>query len=131
MQVLKKKYNPGRPDEVRQFAKEISRMSQSGVAGANQARRAIDKLSQQPEGRKLLAQAAKLAHLDRQSIGQSLSSVRVNTGGGAPGLGAAAFSAGSQVAFGNGSSAGDPKAHDLLAHELTHVVQQGPGQPKK
>jgi hypothetical protein len=51
---------------------------------------------------------------------------RVNRGLGAPGqLGAQAFTAGNQVFFGPGGPQSD--ADRLLAHEVTHVVQQDMG----
>lgn len=61
-------------------------------------------------------------------LGGNLSGVRVHTGGesaeAATGLGARAFTVGSDVHFGAGEFAPGSKEGDrLLAHELTHVVQ--------
>jgi len=122
MLVLKKKYEPCKPKEVREFAKEIARMSQSGPAGANQAQRAIKKLAQTADGRKLLAEAAKQAHVAQHSLGANLSSVKGYGGSAARNsasqLSASAYASGNQVSFAGGSNA------NLLAHELTHIVQQ-------
>jgi hypothetical protein len=61
-------------------------------------------------------------------LGADLSSVRVHTGGdsaqAASGLGARAFTVGSDVHFNSGEfSPGTREGDKLLAHELTHVVQ--------
>jgi hypothetical protein len=75
-----------------------------------------------------------LASQDRgrmeQALGSDLSSVRVHTGGesqaAARGLGARAFTVGSDVHFGAGEfNPGTREGDKLLAHELTHVVQGG------
>jgi hypothetical protein len=65
-------------------------------------------------------------------LGADFSQVRVNTGGRAENtaksLGAKAFTVGRSITFGAGQYA--PASHEgqrLLAHELTHVVQQDPG----
>ncbi len=59
------------------------------------------------------------------ALGDDFSDVRVHTGGEAArlsrSLGAKAFTTGTDVFFGEGASPGD---RELLAHELTHVVQQ-------
>ena len=66
-------------------------------------------------------------------FGQDFSQVRVHADGQAAGLARAvdarAFTVGSSVAFGAGEYApGTPAGRQLLAHELTHVVQQTGGQ---
>lgn len=133
MALLKKKYDGNKAIDVREFAEEIARLTKSGPAGANQARRAIEQLSHDPNGKKLLAGAAKQAHLVRQSAGASLSDVRVHTGSNIANagnqLGAAAFTTGSHVAFETGgpSTSGSER---LLAHELTHAVQQRSGKKR-
>ena len=63
-----------------------------------------------------------------RTLGADLSGVRVHTGGdsaeAAEGLGARAFTVGSDVHFGRGEFApGSREGDRLLAHELTHVVQ--------
>src|SRR5512135_1435600 len=69
-------------------------------------------------------------------LGADLSSVQLHTGGAsaaaAKGMGARAFTAGSDVHFDAGQYApGTPQGDKLLAHELTHVVQGGAGVQRK
>lgn len=66
-----------------------------------------------------------------QSFGRDLSAVRVHTGGDADrlsrSLGADAFTTGSDIYFRHGEYRPETEAgKELLAHELTHVAQQGP-----
>lgn len=71
-----------------------------------------------------------------QKIGSDFSNVRVHTDSKAAemneGLGAKAFAHGNDVYFNKGNfNPGQPEGKKLLAHELTHVVQQkGKTQPK-
>lgn len=63
-------------------------------------------------------------------LGRDLRGVRVHTDGAAArvarGLGARAFAAGGNVVFAEGAYApGTTSGREILAHELTHVVQQG------
>ncbi len=65
-----------------------------------------------------------------QRMGADFSGVRVHTGGTAEatsqGLQARAYTVGSDIAFNQGEyQPGTPDGRRLLAHELTHVVQQG------
>lgn len=65
-------------------------------------------------------------------FGADLGGVRLHTDGRAAGLsrslGAEAFTVGSDVFFGDGRfDPSNPAGLDLIAHELTHVVQQGGG----
>lgn len=64
-----------------------------------------------------------------QSFGRDFSGVRAHTGSSAAGandkLGANAYAMGSQIAFKSASP-----SKDLVAHELTHVVQQEEGGPQ-
>lgn len=128
MQILKKKYDPNKPNEVREFSKEIARLMQSGPAGADQAQRAMKQLEQTSDGRKLLAKASKQAHIATHSFGMDFSDVKVHSGAAARNasnqLGAAAYSAGSHVAFGQAGAGHGGGSERLLAHELAHVVQQ-------
>jgi hypothetical protein len=56
------------------------------------------------------------------------SDVRVHSGPQAPSIGAVAFTIGSSIYFAPGAYApGTPQGQQLLAHELTHVVQQRAG----
>jgi hypothetical protein len=64
------------------------------------------------------------------ALGADLSGVRVHTGPAATGLSekmnATAFTLGSDIFFkGSAPNASSPAGQELLAHELTHVVQQG------
>ncbi len=65
-------------------------------------------------------------------LGVDLGKVRVHTGGNVPDLakelGARAFTIGTDIFFANPGDAKDP---EMLAHELTHVVQQGGGRMPK
>jgi hypothetical protein len=70
------------------------------------------------------------------AIGADLSRVRVHTGGdsaqAATQLGAKAFTVGNDVHFGSGQFTPGTKEGDrLIAHELTHTVQNGKGVQKK
>ncbi|HUF39214.1 MAG TPA: DUF4157 domain-containing protein, partial [Anaerolineales bacterium] len=67
------------------------------------------------------------------AMGQDFSDVRVHTSPEADDLnqklGAEAFTTGSDVFFSDGAyDPGSGSGQELLAHELTHVVQQGSGQ---
>jgi hypothetical protein len=71
------------------------------------------------------------------ALGADFSGVRVHTGAEADGLNrslqARAFTTGKDIYFRHGEyNPGNPSGRELLAHELTHVVQQGasPIQPK-
>ncbi len=83
--------------------------------------------------RTLQGQGSPLPQATRQffepRFGADFSQVRVNTGGRADetarSLGAKAFTVGSSISFGAGQFAPTlPEGQRLLAHELTHVVQQ-------
>ncbi|GLH74136.1 hypothetical protein GETHLI_26380 [Geothrix limicola] len=65
-------------------------------------------------------------------FGQDFSRVRVHADAGAAAsareVGARAYTVGRHIVFGPGGfSPASPGGRELLAHELTHVVQQGPG----
>lgn len=63
-------------------------------------------------------------------FGNDLSNVRPQQAGGAGALGAAAYAAGSDIHVGAGQAgAGAAGGKSLLAHELSHVVQQGAAKP--
>ncbi|MFN4158096.1 MAG: DUF4157 domain-containing protein [Gemmobacter sp.] len=85
-----------------------------------------------PEGTKEapLPPAVKKALEDE--LGADLSKVRVHTGGNAADMAnelkAKAFTIGNDIYF---AKPGDAKDAELLAHELTHVVQQGNGRVPK
>lgn len=67
-------------------------------------------------------------------FGHDFSGVRVHTGpqaaAAAASIQAKAFTAGSDIVFGAGQYApSQPQGQELLAHELTHVIQQGASAP--
>ena len=77
-----------------------------------------------------------LRHDMQQRFGHDFSSVRIHTGAqahdSARTLCALAYTVGNDVVFGAGQYAPDTRAgRSLLAHELTHVVQQGGGRGKR
>lgn len=66
----------------------------------------------------------------QEAFGHDLHDVRVHQGHSADqarAISAAAYSADTQIAFAPGSSS---HGQHLLAHEVTHVVQQGPARPR-
>ncbi|TNJ35433.1 DUF4157 domain-containing protein [Arenimonas terrae] len=72
---------------------------------------------------------APVRHDMERRFGHSFSQVRVHTGDAAAesaaALGADAYTVGASIAFGRGKFApGSPEGKRLLAHELTHVLQQ-------
>lgn len=71
-------------------------------------------------------------HLIEAKMGKDFSNVRVHSGqnGGRMTslLGAEAFAAGNHILLAPGKfNPGDPNSQKLLAHELSHIVQQQPG----
>lgn len=85
-------------------------------------------LKTKPEGSKGVKLPPKLAKSLGEALGADLSKVRVHTGGNSTDvckeLGAKAFAMGNNIYLGK---PGDAKNEKLLAHELTHVIQQGGG----
>lgn len=80
-------------------------------------------------GRKLGVNAEQLMQMAGESFGADLSSVRVHNGTQAASmnssLGARAFTTGRDIAFGQGQYSPDTQgSKTLLAHEVTHAVQQ-------
>ena len=118
-----RKYDSLVPADVRQFAQEIARLTTSGPIGAEMAARYIREMSQTTEGQALLQAARLSAKTQAESFGVSFGNVKIHTDSNADGLNksisAKAFTTGTQIAFSGNSTA------DLLAHELTHVIQQG------
>jgi len=94
------------------------------------------KLEQEPEGTKAKPLDAKTREAMEEILGADLKKVRIHTGGNAAevagSLGAKAFAQGANIYFAKPS---DATNQELLAHELTHVIQQGggtrPATPKK
>jgi hypothetical protein len=88
----------------------------------------VKTLSTMPENTKSSALNAKIKKDLEELTGANLSKVRVHTGGNAADcakeLGAKAFTMGNDIYLAKPASASDL---GLLAHELTHVVQQGGG----
>jgi len=61
-------------------------------------------------------------------FGEDFSDVRIHSGPQAHAIGAIAFTLGSSIYFAPGHYSPDtPRGHQLLGHELTHVVQQRAG----
>lgn len=118
-----RKYDPSMPADVRQFSQEIARLTASGPVGAEIAARHIRELAETREGQVLLREARLSAKTQAEAIGVSFTNVKVHTDSNSDGLNksisAKAFTTGTQTAF-----VSSPHL-DLLAHELTHVVQQG------
>ena len=71
------------------------------------------------------------AHVQRKMealFGEDFSDVRIHSGPQAHAIGAIAFTLGSSIYFAPGHYSPDtPRGHQLLGHELTHVVQQRAG----
>ncbi|WP_208115584.1 eCIS core domain-containing protein [Labedaea rhizosphaerae] len=121
-------------------------LGQPGVlAGGNRAvqraiRRAGDGSGQAPEGfaGRLSSAEAGMPLPDQaretleESFGTPLTDVRLHVGGTSADLaadvGARAFTVGQDIYFGQGEYAPDsPSGYELLAHEVTHTLQQGGG----
>jgi hypothetical protein len=92
----------------------------------------VKKLITEPEGTKGKPLPGPLKKALEESLGAKLDKVRVHTGGNAAQiakeLGAKAFTIGQDIYFGKSSDGGKV---ELIAHELTHVVQQGNGKMPK
>jgi len=88
----------------------------------------LKKLSGKPEGTKSQPLPGPLKKALAEALDADLGKVRIHTGGNAAELakelGAKAFAIGPDLYFGKASDAKDMKT---VAHELTHVVQQGRG----
>jgi len=127
--ALQRDYDPGKPSDVRQFAQEIARLNSSGPAGAIQAERMLKETAMSENGRELVRKARSHAKILAESQKVDLRKVSINTA--SPSLkaskqvGAQAFTAGQDVFFGQGEySPSAQRGVELMAHELTHVVQQ-------
>ncbi|MCR8725837.1 eCIS core domain-containing protein [Frigidibacter sp. ROC022] len=88
----------------------------------------VKPLPEAPSGTRGVALPKDVKEMLETHFKTNLSKVRIHTGGNAADvgkkLGAKAFTVGNDVFFGKTGDAGDKK---LLAHELTHVIQQGNG----
>jgi len=88
----------------------------------------LKKISAKPEGTKSQPLPGPLKKALAEALDADLGKVRVHTGGNTADLakevGAKAFAIGPDIYFAKASDAKDMK---VLAHELTHVVQQGRG----
>ncbi|MBL4807584.1 MAG: DUF4157 domain-containing protein [Rhodobacteraceae bacterium] len=91
----------------------------------------VKKLDIEPTGTKSKKLDSKLAAALKEEFGSDFSKVKIHTGGNtaeiAKKLGAKAFTCGYDVHF---AKAGDAGNLQLIAHELTHVVQQQGGKIK-
>lgn len=92
----------------------------------------VKKLDKEPAGTKAKKLPKDVQAGLEEALGAKLDKVRVHTGGNAAelakSLGAKAFTQGTDIYF---AKPGDAKDAKLLAHELTHVVQQGNGRVQK
>ncbi len=106
--------------------KDVVRRSPSSGSSARSQERALEGLD---SGRRLGPDSRRFFE---SRLGGDFSGVRVHSGEGATasaaGLGANAYTAGQDIVFGQGQYApGTPRGRRLLAHELTHVMQQSGG----
>jgi hypothetical protein len=128
----------GAPDSVHEreadrVADQIMRKPEPGAAGGDGPRSAATRSAGPANllgGGSGQSLPGSLRSRFEGAFGVDLSGVRVHTGPHADrmnrGLGSTAFTHGSDVFFGGGRYAPDTRAgQHLLAHELTHVVQQG------
>ena len=129
-------YDPNKPSDVRQFTQEIARLTAAGPIGAAQAERCIQELAKTASGKLLLRRARLSAQVDAEALGISFKNMKVHTDANADNFGKAvsaqAFATGQEIFFSEGQTgAKSSGAAEVLAHELTHVVQQSASQGKK
>lgn len=141
---------PGDPSEIEadREAEEVMRMPEPGIqrqcaACEEEEAMAVSRKAQGAIGGDVSASVGSVIHSPGQPLvastraffeprfGQDLGHVRVHTDGeaqqSAREVSALAYTVGSHVVFGSGRYApGTPDGKRLLAHELTHVVQQQP-----
>lgn len=122
----------GEEEELQAEGEEEEAVQMAGAAGVLQRRAAgVSSRLRAARGGGSALDGPTLQRMD-SSFGQSFDHVRVHTDAGADGmardLNAKAFTNGSDVFFRAGQYAPGTAAGDhLIAHELTHVVQQGQG----
>jgi len=91
----------------------------------------VKSVSEEPTGTKSKKLDGKMAAALKEAFGANFSQVKIHTGGNAAdiakSLKADAFTIGQNVYFAKPAGANDL---GLIAHELTHVVQQGGGKLK-
>jgi hypothetical protein len=131
-----RRFDPHKPSDVRQFVKEIARLTAGGPIGSAQAERMIQELSQTAEGRELLSRARQAAKIDAQSLGIDFKNVKLYTDADPSAakntLTAQAFVAGNDIYLSASTNATQANTSaQLLAHELAHVVHQTAGKGKK
>jgi hypothetical protein len=127
-------YDPKISSDVRQFAQEIARLTSSGPAGVVQAKRLLKETAQTSSGKELVKKAREHGKILARSLSVDFKEIKTHTGSGdaAKQLKAEAFSSGQNVFLQGGSFApGSDKGMELIAHELTHVVQQSSGKKGK
>jgi hypothetical protein len=122
-------YDGSKPSDVRQFVQEVARITATGPIGAAQVERHIQELAKSPEGKLLLKNARLSAKVDAEAFGVSFTDIKVHTDANADNfrksMPAQAFVTGSEIFFAEGQTgAKSSGAAEVLAHELTHVVQQ-------
>lgn len=106
---------------------------QGAIEAATGKKAKVKKLETEPTGTKAKKLDKDVLMKVQEAFPKAkLTKVRVHVGGNAKeiakSLGARAFTVGPDIYFGKGGDATDKK---LLAHELTHVVQQGAGKLPK
>jgi len=113
-------------DEMQLSRADHLQRAEVGLAGGRLSGSASDQINQR-RGAGAPLDGGALAHME-QTFGTDLGDVRIHTDQPAAALnrsvGARAFTVGSDIFFGAGSA---PSDRGLLAHEMTHVVQQRSG----
>lgn len=126
--TMKRSYSPNMPSDVREFAQEIARLTTSGPVGAEQAARMIAQARSTEEGRQLVSNARHQARISAEIFGLNFSNVKVYSDDNPYQLQRELqIQALSTQPIATSSSADvspSTTARDLVAHELTHVVQQ-------
>jgi hypothetical protein len=112
-----------------------SRVTEASPWLGNQARRRLVESRSSPFSSRGDPLSLPLRHFFEPRVGRDLSAVRVHTGheagASARALGAQAFTIGNDVAFGHGQYDPDSgSGRRLIAHELSHVIQQDGGRPR-
>ena len=126
--TMKRSYSPNMPSDVREFAQEIARLTASGPVGAEQAARMIAEAKLTEEGRQLVSNARHQARISAEMFGLNFANVRIysddNPNQLQRDLQIQALSAQPIATSSSGDVSPSTTARDLVAHELTHVVQQ-------
>lgn len=126
--TMKRSYSPNMPSDVREFAQEIARLTASGPVGAEQAARMIAEARLTEGGRQLVSNARHQARISAEMFGLNFANVRIYSDDNPnqlqrelqiESLSAQPIATSSSADFSPSTT-----ERDLVAHELTHVVQQ-------